>query len=71
MKLRSEISNRERFLSILCAICDEAAYGRIDGFGYSSMVTNDPLYCEYCMNNWDVSNRDGNLQIGREEPHEN
>ena len=38
MKLRNEISEKERFLSPMCAICDEYAFGRVDHFEWSCVA---------------------------------
>lgn len=72
MKLRNEISEKERSLSPMCAICDEYAFGRVDRFEWSCVAGNAPLYCEYCVDNWCdfVAIRDGKLQIGKEEVYD-
>jgi hypothetical protein len=69
MKLRNEISDKERFLSPMCAICDEYAFARLDGFCYSGNLGSAPLYCADCLTNWTAyeSCRNGKLQIGKEE----
>ncbi len=67
MRLKNEVSEKERFLSSMCAICDEDAYIRMDGFEYSCEPSNAPLYCRCCMDNWSILPavvRDGKLQIG-------
>ena len=72
MRLKNKISEKERFLSPMCVICDEDAFARIDFNEYSNDPSNSPLYCEYCMDNWNINPklRDGKLQIGKEMPHD-
>ena len=63
MRLMNDISERERALRNLCAICDEDSYARID-YDESHDNLRRPLYCRYCLDNWREKDV-GKLQIGR------
>ncbi len=73
MKLRNDISEKERFLRKPCIICDEDGYSRMDSFTQESYILSSnppPLYCHYCLGNWLLNNLIdgdvGKLQIGKE-----